>query len=131
MEDGTALAFSIVENTNPTLVAASEHKDWRIRRAAAAALPGAGLADPKGLAAIRALFSDSSSTVKQTLAAACGAAKAEAVMLPLIGLFILFSLAIIGDMASVALADQLGVDAMPVTVLEDFKRAIAWREDET
>ena len=70
----------------PTLVAASKHDDWRVRRSAAAALPRAGLTDERGRAAIRALFSDSSSTVKQTLAAACGAAKATEFTLPLVGL---------------------------------------------
>ncbi len=43
----------------------------------------------------------------------------------------LFSLVIVGDIASVALADLLEVEAEPVAVLEDFKRAIASREDHT
>jgi len=43
----------------------------------------------------------------------------------------LFSLVIVGDVASVALADLLEIEAMSVDVLEDFKRAIALREDQT
>lgn len=39
----------------------------------------------------------------------------------------IWSLMVVGDVASVVLADHLGVDAMPVDVLQDFK--IALRED--
>jgi len=35
-----------------------------------------------------------------------------------------FSLAVVGDVASVALADAVGVDATPVALLEDFKRRL-------